>query len=94
MFIPPTTLAAMQHHHEHLMNFPNQHPQPVQQQEQHFDYQQDDQSLAKRMGQVNLYEGEAVESAKEPVYEQRSPPQQQDTMANIDEWENDQVSML
>ena len=99
MYIPPTTLAALQQqHHEHLMTFATQQqqqqPMPQQQPDhpQHFEYQHDE-DLAKRMGQVGIFpEADGVEAAKEPTFDQRSPPQQpQDTMANIDEWENDQA---
>lgn len=100
MYIPPTTLAALQaQHHEHLMTFATQQqqqqqPMPQQQQPehqqppQHFEYQHDE-DLSKRMGQVGIFEAD-VESGKDQGFDQRSPPQQ-DTMANIDEWENDQA---
>jgi caprin-1 len=100
MYIPPTTLAAMQaQHHEQLMTFasqqqpmPPQQPQEHHQQQQHFEYQHEE-DLAKRMGQVGIFpEADVNETGKDQGYDQRSPPQQpQDTMANIDEWENDQA---
>ena len=92
MYIPTTLAALQQQQHEHFITLANQQqqqplPQIQQPQEQHFDYAEDEQVLAKRMGQVGIYpEQEATD-----VDQRAQPPPQQDAMANIDEWENDQA---
>jgi len=105
MFIPPTTLAMQQHHEQqqqHMMysNSQQQHQsqQPLQQeQHQHYEYPpQDEQSLAKRMGNVSLGYQEGgdtdVGGGKVDHGFVGADRGQPDAMANIDDWDNGQAA--
>ncbi len=105
MFIPPTTLAMQQHHEQqqHMMYSNSQHQsqQPLQQQQQeqhqHYEYPtQEEQSLAKRMGNVGLgYQDSGdvdVGGGKVDHGFVGADRGQPDAMANIDDWDNGQAA--